>query len=220
MAKQLVPNVASFRVVQTHLGAAILNTVYVRNTATPWTVAQLQLTADAIRAAWIANMLPLQTTSLTFNRVDAEDLGADPGNTAQSISGAPGTRAGDPATAALAINVALLGASGVFPRRGRFFFAGLTETDMSGDNAVGAYVASCTAAFQALQTAIGGAVPFNAQVIVSRSQQTAAQTADIKAKREALKAAIAAARRATGISNTIATISAGAPLAVQRDRRT
>lgn len=225
MAKQLVPNVAQFRMVQAFteptLGTVIdvINDFYVRNTAVGWNVGGLTATATAIRDAWVTNVLPLLSDQLTLVRVDAEDLGADPGFSASVNSGAAGTILTDVLPASVTAVVQFRCDPGAFPRDGAMHLSGIPEAVTSGADVDDTFRTNMQTAIGAVHTAAGAAVLGNAIVRISRSKGTAAQLEAVREARQALRDAIRATRLATGVSNTLQFTGVRNIVGSQRDRR-
>lgn len=226
MAKQLVPDTASFRLRQQFAVSGgnpieMQSTIYVRNTISGWTLAALETTAIAIRDAFVTNVLPLLVDDLTLVSVTGEDEGADPGISVTSLSGAVGGDTGDPASTAVAALVQFVGDAGGVPARGRIFQSGMSETDVTGNTLTGTFATALQAAWDDVIQAADGALPGNALVLVSRSAGTPAELQDVRDARAALKAAIAATKRTEGVTNTFqpAGVFVRSLLATQRDRR-
>lgn len=168
MPFQPVPDVASFKINMLANAIPIQNTLYVRNTATGWSGAQLASTADAIADTWVSEMLALQHDEIVFQEVAYRDLGDEFGNSGADVRNLNGTRG----TTGIPNNVSALVkftcSGGAPPRDGSLFFAGGLDADFAEIGPAGAYVTAVDAAFTTMQTNIGGAIAFNAQVIVSR----------------------------------------------------
>lgn len=131
MAKQLVPNTAQFRIIQRFIPAVgapvdFMNTCYVRNTVTPWTVAHLQLTAQAIEVAF-TQFDDQQVDEVTRIEIQCEDLGADPGNQHVEPMSSAGTDTNDALPLSVCAVIQLRGQTGNDPGRGRWFLSGLGE---------------------------------------------------------------------------------------------
>lgn len=204
MPFQTVPNVAKFTMVMIGGdGQELLNSIYVRNTALPWTSTKLSATGTTIGNAWRDQVMPLIATGVTFDRVDCVDLGAEFGAQATVEYNTVGSRAGDQATYALAALVVLRCTSGAPPKKGHLFIPGLVEADINRDLLTAAYQGLLDTAMETVDSQITGGG--DAWVVVSRFSKAANPTPPHA--------------RAVAVSNTVADISVRSLVATQRDRR-
>lgn len=171
MAKQLVPDTAQFRLIQRLASGSeptvdFMNVFYVRNLISAWTTAHLQATAEDIRDAWIGGMGSQQTADVSYVEVQAEDLGADPGN--QVVVDAEGVGGAIEQTVPLSVCalVKLRGSSDAEPRTGRIYISGLPESATNGNLLEAAYVAATQSDIRSFYTT--GLQAGDAFVIVSR----------------------------------------------------
>lgn len=203
MAKQLVPDTAQFRMIHTWSDpggtqAVVLNSLYVRNTLEPWTGTTLGAMANTIGDAWAAQMMTNLSDNLTFNGIEANDLGADPGDSTVTLFEIAGSDSGDPCSSALAALVRLHGQSGILPKKGHLFIAGIPESQISGNTLTGGFATALREAMEGVSDEVEGGG--NALVIVSRFQ--------------------GGAERAEGVTNIVAEFSVPLMVSTQRDRRT
>lgn len=203
MAKQLVPNVAIFRVrqrFQPAIGASveIENELYVRDQVIPWTLAHLSAAATDIGNAWRDNMMPLLSNELGLIEVFANDLGADPGEETVVAYGTTGGLAGQMVSPALAVLARWSMTPGGEPRRSHIFLAGGREVNIDGNLWNDAFRVPLQSGLLAVRTAIITAS--QAHVGVSRVKN--------------------GVKRPVGVSNTITAVNLPSLTATQRDRRT
>jgi hypothetical protein len=198
MAKQLVPDTAMFRL--EHRGASnqdVFNLLYVRNIVSPWTASNLGAMAATIGNAWRDEVMPLLSSSLTFDKVYYEDLGADPGLSGETEYDEAG---GDVAQPISVMNAALAIFScepGALPKKGHLFISGLTTASSSGSSLDSTFRTDLATALEVVNDQIAGGA--NAQVRVSRFLNNA--------------------KRAEGVTNQINTIGVRLIMGAQRDRR-
>lgn len=204
MPFQAVPNVAKFDMIMVGGdGQRLMCSIYVRNTALPWTATKLAATATTIGNAWRDQVMPLIATGVTFDRVDAVDLGAEFGAQAVVEYNTVGTRAGDQATYALAALVVLTCTGGAPPRKGHLFVPGLVESDVTRDLLTSTYQGLLDTAMETIDSQITGGG--DAWVVVSRYSKAVTPAPPHL--------------RPTGVSNTVDDIGVRQLVATQRDRR-
>lgn len=202
MAKQLVPNTAAFRVIQRYvaagtLSAEVVNTFYVRNVAILWNATTLGAMATTIGNAFRDQVMPNMMASVTLDRVDAEDLGADPGDIAIVEYNTAGGDLGAATSSVLAVLITLTGNPNAFPRKGRLYLVGGSVNAIIGNQWTQGLVDSYVNAIGTIQTQIQGGA--NAQVLVSRFLNKV--------------------KRSQGVTNQITGRSGRRLVATQRDRR-
>lgn len=236
MAFQEVPDTASLTFKFSGTGAGSLNlcvaqsTVYVRDETTPWSGAQLQKLADYGAAWWQSGKNGGVAARTQFSSswgmevCLAVDLTIPNGGQATaSPATTVGSLAGDPAPPNCAVQIKAKGDAGGFPPFGFNFWPAGHEALLAGN----AWSGTLTTAVRQLaidfltdinDPTAGGDINW-AQVIVSRSGGTPAQLEAIREARSALKAAIAATRRTTALTNTLDGFFSRSEVASQRDRR-
>lgn len=150
--------VAKIIVKQTLGGTNIFNVLHAASSpAINWTTAECQSMANAVRAAWVSNVIPLQTTALTLTDVQVVDIGSATGNEATATGSTPGTvvAVALPASAAICWSWKI----GRRYRGGhpRTYIGGLTGTDLLNPNTIAvARVTAHAAAAAAIRSAING----------------------------------------------------------------
>jgi hypothetical protein len=83
---------AKIIVKQTLAGVNVFNVLHASSVpATGWAVSELQAMANAVRAAWVTNVLPLQASTLTLTDVQVVDLSSNTGNEATASGSSNGT---------------------------------------------------------------------------------------------------------------------------------
>lgn len=128
-----------------------------------------------------------------------------------------GLLAGDPMPANNALYIRFYGTGGGSPLSGGVFWPVGNEANCDGNNWLAAFRVTVQAKLDLLlANVLDGLFLGQTHVIVSRYAST---NDDIKDARAALRAAIAASRRAEGVTNTVASNALRAPVASQRDRR-
>ena len=128
-----------------------------------------------------------------------------------------GTLTGDPPPSNLAMYFRFQGTGGGEPLAGGVFWPVGNEANLDGNNWLASFRTTCSTAMQALRDdVLDGLFVGQTHRVVSRYKST---NSDIQDAREALRAAIAASRRASGVTNTVEGFSLRAQVASQRDRR-
>ena len=204
MAFQAVPSTAEFSVrMSGPSGQDIRTGFHVRNITLGWPAARLSAVATTIGNGWRDQIMPLLTTVVTLDRVDARDLGAEFGDTAVVEYNTAGTAGANALPMSVAALVKLTGSSGAPPRQGRMFIGGLDESNVSGDALAGGFITALGTALTAINASIAGGG--DAWVIVSRYSK--------------LETPVAPHKRAVGLTNTIQARTVRSIVGSQRDRR-
>lgn len=211
-------------------GAEAQMTFYVRDEITSWTATTLGQLADYF-VDWFDNGKGLDPALDTviddgwvLSTVTARDLSQEGGVSVTRFPALTVQRAGAIVPPNLAMLVRYQLDAGGNPTRGSVFVPVGTEPDLEGQNWSAALVTEVQNVFDGmdenLSNALDGGDADWAQVRVSRTAGTEAQLAQIRALREDLRQAIAATRRATAQSNTLAApVAPRRLIASQRDRR-
>lgn len=221
----LVPDVAEVKFVCTGASPGAYATkgwsmsLHVRDTATPWIASHVGSLAGRAVTWFETEIVPLMSASWILEEVRVRDLGAAFGQRATEASGAVGTMVGDELPLAIAHTVSLQGAGGSAPRQGWKLPPLGDETVVTDGQYTQAFVDLVSAAFTAFNDALDSVVFNEAWVIVSRAEASEAEKAAIKAARQDLRDAIAAANRAEGVSNTISVALGNRVPGSVRDRR-
>jgi hypothetical protein len=200
MAKQIVPDTAKFTLVLSRSGDyEIDNSIYIRNTVTGWSGAQLVNTAGDIETWWDDECKPLVNAAYTLARIEYEDLGADPGVSGFTSPAIVGTRAGSVLPGVVAAYVRIAGDGGSLPKKGANYFVGGSEADGDSSNWTDAYCDALEDAYSELPDAVNNTVAGNALVIVSRF--------------------LNGEKRDEGVTNTVADFAVRQTFSVQKRRR-
>jgi hypothetical protein len=232
MAFQPVPNTASVTLFFEGTGGGILSgceaqsAFYVNRDAGVWNAAAVQELADYTFEWWDAGknagaaLKASVANDWVLRRIIAKDLEAENGTSYVLTANAVGTRNGDAVPPNCPMWIKFVGESGSLPKDGGVFLPVGIETDLDGTFFTGAFATAVQQLVTDWRTDLndpgaGGVVDW-AHVIVSRSQST---NDDVKDARAALRAAIAATRRATAVVNNVTSIAARELLGSQRDRR-
>jgi hypothetical protein len=142
-----VPNTARVRMVYDLFGQKVMNVFYWEQ-ATPFTTSDLAVLNNAIKTAWEDNVQAVQSNDLTLSFLEATALDSAAGFQETLLV----DEVGGAAVAAMPGNVtwAIKFASGLTGRsqRGRMYFLGLHETDVTGNAVVSSAAALILAAYE------------------------------------------------------------------------
>lgn len=150
--------IAKIIVKQTLAGVNVFNVLHAQTAdLTPWNSTGLGSLATAVRAAWVANVLPLQSNQLALTDVQCVDLSSDTGFDAIATGNNPGSAAGVP----MAANTAICWSWKILRRyRGghpRTYIGGIPVSAASNSNTmINSVQTSHAAAATALRGAING----------------------------------------------------------------
>lgn len=156
MALPNAPGVVKIVVKQSLAGVNVYNVLHASAGDTSGYVpTTLQNVANAVRSAWVTNVIPLQATALSLGTVEVIDLWSEFGGSAIATGTTAGTSGGTiaPASAAVCWSWAISRRyRGGHPRT---YIGGLTAAGMSNQNTwLSTYVTSHTNAAAALRTAV------------------------------------------------------------------
>lgn len=134
-ALPFVPGVAKLTVVQNLAGVSVYNVLHaVGGNGAGYTVSELNTLASGLRTAWVTNVIPLQSGSVTLTDVIADDLSNDLGGRGLATGSNTGTASGT----TLPANCATCWSWKITNRyRGghpRTYIAGLTTTGITNAN--------------------------------------------------------------------------------------
>jgi hypothetical protein len=167
MTFQTVPDTASFTLIgEQFTTEPIVNTIYVRNTLTPWTATTLSAMAATIGNAWRDQMCPQLSNSYVFDRVEWRDEGAEFGVSGVTEYNTTGGKTGAAMTGAICALARLICDPGAAPRKGHLFISPLTEPQVNGNAVEETDRAAIETALDSINTSITGGG--NAWVVVSR----------------------------------------------------
>lgn len=155
-ALPFVPGAVKLTVVQSLAGVAVYNVLHAYGgNGAGYTTSELTSLASALRAAWVSNVIPLQSSTLTLTDVTADDLSNDLGGRGL----ATGSNVGSIATSPLAASSAICWSWKIANRyRGghpRTYIAGLTTSDLLNANTIATTrITSHATAAAAIRTAV------------------------------------------------------------------
>lgn len=225
MPTQLVPDTAQVRFIfdgdlSTQMGGAHAEfSLYVRDEVAPgWSQTNLDLLRDYAEDWHLAEFVPLQDADWALTQIHVKDIGAALGGESFYNPASPvhGSRTGEVSSPASAVLYRFRGDVGGAPKKGFIFLPVGVDADLVGQFWSTAFLTSVNDAMDAWFSGLSGQRASWAGVIVSRFLST---NDDVKNARQALREAIEATRRATAVTNTLATRSARALVGSQRDRR-
>ena len=173
--------------------------------------------ADAMETWLSADYLPLLSEDWRVTGLNVKSLDEEGAPFAERTLDLAGTLTGDPPPAQCAVYFRFRGTGGGVPLAGGCFWPVGAESTMDGNTWLASWRTDVQAAMQSLiDDVLDGLAVGQTHIVVSRYAST---NDDIKDARAALKAAIAASRRASGITNTVASFDLRPHIASQRDRR-
>lgn len=203
MPFQVVPDVCEVTMVfsrGTGPGAEdwpVINRHHWRDTVAGWGDAQQSALRDEISAWWTAELQALTSSNLILYSIQTRDLGDEFGASGELVVNEAGSVATTTILPVLSALIKWQCDGGSAPRRGLTYFGGMVEGNISGDSIDATYLGNLVDAYDALRAVNG--VGTAAMVIVSRY--------------------LNGALRAEGVSNTIASVTGRAVVAVQERRR-
>lgn len=225
MPTQLVPDTVECRFILEGTAAGAYDgkttsfTLYVASEF-GWSQGQVDIVAQYCTDWANSDLVDHLSAAWTVKEVRCRDVGAEFGaSTVQTINTA-GSLLGDELPASVCMVVQFEGAGPVAPREAWCMPPLGTETEVTDGLYTSAFANLVATSFQTFRDGLSGiAVPSTTQVIVSRSAATNAEKAAIKAARDALKEAIAAARRDEAVTNDVGGIAGRRVVGSQRERR-
>lgn len=223
MAFQPVSNVAECRFILTGTGAynglTAQMTLYVEKTD-GWTAASIS-SLGSFCSSWATAQFDTHLNAAwTITECQIRDLTTEFGLSIVQTIGAAGALVGDEAPPNVCIVVGLDGQLAIAPRQGWVMPPLGDEGVLTDGSYTQAFANAVATSFQVFRDDLDTSVAATARmVIVSRSASTQAQKDAIAAARAELRAAIAATRRASGVSNPVDAITARRVVGSQRDRR-
>lgn len=134
MPFQPVPDTAKVAVVATYLVSDVVNTFHFKRSGS-WGASELEDLVGAVAAAWVASVMPSLSANMALRRIESRGLRSD-GDVAVEFVFSPvvsGGRGGDSLPGSIAFAVTHLTGLAGRSYRGRTFFGGLAEADVSGD---------------------------------------------------------------------------------------
>jgi hypothetical protein len=210
MPFQRVPATAEFRVLQkiTTAGALpvdMINTIYLKTVAAPWTGATLATAGLDVKNEWNLYVRPHQSASVGIVEVQARDLDQEFGASATILAGTTGGNVSLTSATSLAFGIKIVGQGGFAPRFGKLYIPGVPETSISNnviDESVRTTLRTDVQAFFTNITTID-----YKPVIVSRYQSTLVTPENPQGK------------RLVAVTNEVESIVARSVVWSQRDRR-
>lgn len=155
MAFQAVPNTAEVDIRGTYFGQQVENTLYFTKD-TPFIMADLNDLAALVRSWYFEEVLPMQSSGYTFREVFAKGLDSvdSPSATDIAESGTAGGNSspGMPGNVSIAISFRTGLAGRSF--RGRNYFIGLAEEEVTGNTVSSSQGTALQAAYNALLTVL------------------------------------------------------------------
>lgn len=220
MAFQSVPNTVQCTVY--HAGVsqiAVAEAQWSVYTSGPGNISQsdCETIADALEAWLNSDYDTILSEDWRVNRIVVKDLEVEGGPSVDRVLDIAGLLVGDPPPPNCAMYFKFSGTGGGSPLRGGCFWPVGSEAKLDGSNWLAAFRTECeTAMDNLIANVLDSLFVGQTHTIVSRY---ASLNDDVKDARAALRAAIAATRRATGTTNTVASYTLRAEVASQRDRR-
>lgn len=134
MQFQPVPSTAKVAVITSNGISTFVNTFHFRN-PNQWGLSDLESLLQVVAASWVNDFMTSISSAIVFLRTEGRGLRAQTDVAAEFVLPTPvsGSRPGDPLPSNVSFAVTHLTGFSGRSYRGRTFFAGLSESDVSGD---------------------------------------------------------------------------------------
>lgn len=162
-----------------------MENVYHVEKSSPWSVANLQVMAEALMDWWKDNFVSISPLTVAIERIDSRDLTVEaaPFHSLPCLTGCTGTGTSPQLPNNVTVAVKWTGGLTGRSQRGRTYHVGLTEAQVEGDAVSVVSGAVILASYQAILSAISTAILGAKLVIVSYISggvpRTVGQTTDV-----------------------------------------